>query len=367
MSSLSQPASSSNNHLYIRMAVCAIHTRHVLKREITEAVRAARADGLIPKGAKQSEAAAAVNQLVESIRAKRAIRTNARVTAFIQAPSSLAARLATYRKAKQGRVCEAVRAARKGLYRVASNAGKYAPGSGHTTRVQIGTPGATSGSGKVWGKQYSATASEHVYTVAADWLTTVKGRYLAVVDGMLTLSAEPVQGHGPELYRALWVEQGRGTALNQVRGYIARLEHDSNTYTYHACSARAALDGVQRKAKLKPARRKGTVDLDRLVRRHGDLPVYWDDREGLACESGTRNWCEAVDVDPKQTTVADVVRGYRLRPMPEALQVIRRVVRDRANRQPVAELDPRELSSLELPGRVVFDSEGGFTILPSDN
>jgi len=84
---------------------------------------------------------------------------------------------------------------------------------------------------------------------------------------------------------------------------------------------------------IKPARRRGGVDLDRLVRRHGDLPVYWCDFEGLAGESDTRNWCEAVDVDLRETTVADVVRGYRLRPMPEALRAIRRVVRDRASRQ----------------------------------
>ena len=203
------------------------------------------------------------------------------------------------------------------------------------------------------------------YSVPADWIATVLDRDLAVVDGMLTLSAVSVPGHGPELYHAAWVEQGRGCSLNLSRGYIARLTHDGSTYTYHAASARAAIAGVQIKAKMKPARRKGGVGLDRLVRRYGDLPVYWADSDGIACASGTRNWCEAVGIDPSGTTVTEVVAGYRLRPMPEALQILRRVVRDRHNRQPLDLTVPE--SSIEQPGRVIFDSEGGFSIVPSEN
>lgn len=163
------------------------------------------------------------------------------------------------------------------------------------------------------------------------------------------------------MFRAVWVEQARGFDLNVARGYIARI----NDVTYHAASARAALDGVQRKAGLKPARRKGTVDLDRLVRRWGDLPCAWGDHVGIACDSGTRSWCHAVGVDSLGTTVAELVRGYKLRPHHEVLQIVRRVVRDRRNRQPVEISLPA--SALEKEGRVIFDAEGGFTIIPSDN
>lgn len=260
--------------------------------------------------------------------------------------------------------------------------------NGHTEDVRIGTPGVSTDTGKDWNvyrgsfKGWAATTSNHRYTVPANWEEAVYDRDLECVDGMLTLDAEPVQGHGPELYRAVWVEQGRGTSLTAVHGYIARLIRNeqrlpacdgdsgirSATYTYHAASARAALDGVQRKAKLKPARRKGTLDLDRLVRRHGDLPVEVSDSFAVGnCESGTYSWCRAVGINPNGVaTIAEVVSGYKLRPLPEVISVLRRVVRDRRNRQPVDNSLPT--SSLEAEtGRVIFDAEGGFRIEPSDN
>jgi len=272
---------------------------------------------------------------------------------------------------KTERLVSAVKAAADGLYRVSQS--RWAGGD-HTTVVLIGEQrwtsavggdsavGAAGESHREWSKngKWSGTSSKHIFQVRSNWIQAVHARGLAVCDGMLTLDARPVQGIGPELYEAAWVEQGRGVALNLVRGYLARV----GQITYHARTARAALDGVQRKAGMKPVRRKGVVDLDRLVRRHGDLPVYWSDREGIACVSGSRSWCHAVGVDPEQTTVADLVQGYKLRPMPEVLQVIRRVVRDRANRQPLDLSAPS--SSLEGMGRVVFDAEGGWSVEPDD-
>ena len=330
------------------------------KTDATATVRLARQQGVSLPAGTQPELAASLLEIARQQRAKRSAR---RVTRTIPTQSTLAIRLAEAKESRRAKVCEAVREARRGLYRTASNAGKYAPGSGHTTTVRIGTPGVRSDSSKVWGKKWSATASEHTYTVAADWIATVQDRDLAVCDGMLTLSASPILGHGPELYRAVWVEQGRGTALNQASGYIARIDDK----TYHAATAKAALDGVQRKAGLKPARRKGTLDLDRCARRYGDLPVeIADSRAAGNCESGTLSWCHAVGIDPYGTaTVAEVIAGYRLRPLPEVLTVVRRVVRDRANRQPLDTSMPSgPVSAFEQPGRIVFDAEGGWRIEP---
>jgi len=262
----------------------------------------------------------------------------------------------------EAKIATAVTAATAGLYRVSRSSWA---GGDHTTRVTVGAPSCSGGSSRAWSSngKWSGCDSSHAFTVPATWPETVAAHDLEVVDGMLTLDAEPVQGHGPELYRAVWAEQARGFDLNAVRGYIARQDGRA----YHAPSARAALDGLARKLGRKPARRKGTPDLDRLARRHGDLPVTFADREGLACVSGSRSWCHAVGIDPDGVaTVADLVRGYKLRPLPEVIAVLRRVVRDRRNRGPVEATLPA--SSLEREtGRVVFDAEGGFRIEPSAN
>lgn len=102
---------------------------------------------------------------------------------------------------------------------------------GHDDRVKIttGTPHAASdtsadrsvykGSFKGW----AATISEHTYHVRETWLQDVHARGLATVDGLLVLDAQPVESSdGHEVYTAIVVEQGRGTSLNTVHGYIVR-------------------------------------------------------------------------------------------------------------------------------------------------
>lgn len=337
--------------------IAAVHNPST-KTEAVKLLRAARADGLSLPAGRQSELAATLAAEAQAQRAKRNARQIARIVTL---EPSLAERFAAHRRAVESKLIALVRDTRRDLYRVAADAGKYAPRSGHTTTIRVGdVPSVRSSSEKVWGQKYPATSSTHTYTVRRDWSERVYDHDLEVVDGMFTLDAEPIQGVGPELYKATWVEQGRGTSLNQVTGYIAR--HDG--HTYHASSARAALDGVQRKAGLKPARRQGVVDLDKLARRYGDLPVRFSDAtECGACVSGTRSWCFAVGIDPDGiASLADVVSGYKLRPMPEAMRVLRRVVRDRHNRQPL----DLESGAAELlaEGTVVFDAEGGFRIVP---
>jgi hypothetical protein len=246
----------------------------------------------------------------------------------------------------------------KGLYRGSNSSWA----GGHSTVILVGEYIIAKGdSRKAWSKngKWSGTESTHTVQVRRDWLVRVDAHELAVVDGLLTLDAEPIQGHGPELFRATWVEQGRGCDIHAVHGYIARVD----STTYHAPSARAALDGVQRKAGLKPARRKGQVDLDKIARRYGDLPVTWEDGKAVgACDAGLRSWCNAVGISTHGATLAEVISGYKLRPHVECLAVIRRVVRDRHNRQPEDLSSLNGAANLLGEGRVIFDAEGGFRI-----
>lgn len=319
-------------------------------------LRRCRADGVTLPAGRQSDMAALLVTLT-ALRSQKRDERNLRRTVAVQ--PTLAKRLAVLKAERRSSLVAAVAAAARGLYRVSES--RWAGGD-HTTTVHVADHVGCSGdSRRVWSRngKWSGKDSSHQFTVRRTWLVDVHARGLAVVDGMLTLDAEPVQGHGPELFRAAWVEQGRGFDLNCRRGYIARL----GDVTYHAASARAALDGVMRKAGHKPARRAGVVDLEKLARRHGDLPVYFDDARAVgACASGIRSWCEALGISSRETTLAEVVAGYKLRPMPEAMAVIRRVVRDRHNRQPLDLESLNGAASIVTEGRIVFDSEGGFRI-----
>jgi len=224
----------------------------------------------------------------------------------------------------------AVREAAGGLYRVSQT--RWAGGD-HSTRVEFGAPSCSGRGVKAWSRngKWSGSDSEHTLRVGEDWLQSVHAAGLAALGGMLTLSARPVPGRGDGLYEAAWAEQGRGFELNAVRGYIAVRGGEA----YHAPSAAAALRGLARKlAGTAPARR--ALDLDRVLRKYGGVPVTLQDSLDCGnCESGTHSWCRAVGIDPDAPAcpLAAVIAGQRLRPLAEALRVIRRVVRDARNRQ----------------------------------
>lgn len=88
---------------------------------------------------------------------------------------------------------------------------------------------------KAWGRRHRrgftpcGINSEHHLAVLANWGRAVYARGLAIVDGMLTMSAAKVRRskvmpfpEGMEVFEAAWVRQGRGTGLKLQRGYIAR-------------------------------------------------------------------------------------------------------------------------------------------------
>ena len=275
-----------------------------------------------------------------------------------QAVRLLAERLA-HKQAAQRQAVEPGRIARLALERrlartrraVLAAADYRTARNGHDDTVEFGPPCADSDTGKDWDvyrgsfKGWAATTSRHTYTVPQDWLETVAARGLANVDGLLTLSAEPVAGHGPELYRAVWVEQGRGTALKTVRGYIAR----EGTTSYHGATAASALTGLRRKlGQLSPRR---AIDLGR----YGHVPVTLADSLAAGnCEGGTTSWCYAVGINPNGTaTIAEVIAGYKIRPMGAVLAVIRHAVKNHRQWEKLLS-EPR--------GNVRFDAEGGWSI-----
>lgn len=71
------------------------------------------------------------------------------------------------------------------------------------------------------------------------WRTRVSERELAVIDGLLTLDARPVEGApaGTELYSATWVRTGRGHSVVVARGFVARRAQTA----VHGSTARGAL------------------------------------------------------------------------------------------------------------------------------
>lgn len=118
----------------------------------------------------------------------------------------------------------------------------------HTLLLHPGTPGATSLTDKCRpsavglpnaysARGYWVTTSKHEISYPENWVARVKCRQAEVVDGKLTLdlSSEPVPG--TSAYPAVWIEQGRGTSLVTVRGWLAR-GRDGNWR--HVRSERAA-------------------------------------------------------------------------------------------------------------------------------
>lgn len=322
--------------IFHRIADRFVHSHNRNVGDIVAAVRHARLEGLLGK-CRQADAVARVRELLG---AQLKVRQTRKPRGADLPALPLLERAALRSKHDAGSSYDSAK------YRTCTQ--------GHVTRVCVGAPGVKSD--VVRGDRYSSSCafrkneSVHTLTIPALWCVRVQARGLAVVDGMFTLDAQRVPGTGAELYRAVWIEQGAGTSLKLARGYIARLEG----ITYHATTARAALEGVRRKSGVISPRRK--IDLDRVARRYGNLPVALADSLAVGnCQSGTVSWCHAVGLDPFATVaLADVLRAYQLRPMPEALAVIRHVVREH-----------RSWTKLlgEPQQTVRFDAEGGFRIL----
>ena len=176
-------------------------------------------------------------------------------------------------------------------------------------------------------------------TVNPDWDKSVQDRDLAFLGGMLTLSAktahkvrnrnalELADRYNIDLYEAVWMRKGRGFQVSTESGFIAVKRTSLGAIpstAYHSKSAMAAVDGSHRKFQ----------NIDHLPMEMRDVPVdavaTWADASAIgACRSWVINWCNLVGIDHTASSVPliDVVRGYHLKPAPEAKAIILRVLK----------------------------------------
>jgi hypothetical protein len=175
----------------------------------------------------------------------------------------------------------------------------------------------------IYAKSYTkgpARVLDTTVTAPAAWRVRVARKGLAVLDGMMTLDAAPIEGApvGVSLYAARWVEQGRGTAVRTVDGFIAA----GNGHSYHGASAEKALAGLRRKIDGAAwADKLRIADLEELVARIPQAVVRLSDARAIgACEYGIRSWCArtGISYEAGQATVAEVYAAYQASPAPEA-------------------------------------------------
>ena len=178
-----------------------------------------------------------------------------------------------------------------------------------------------------------------VITVDPDWDGQVYDRGLEFLGGMLTLGAKPAHKgrhrkalelaakYNIELFEAAWMRKGRGFQTSTETGFLAVKRTSLGmipSTAYHGESAMAAVEGSHRKFQ----------NIDHLPLEARDVPAdagaTWADARAIgACESGVKNWCNLVGIDHTAASVPliDVVRGYYLKPAPEAKAIILRVLK----------------------------------------
>ncbi len=191
-----------------------------------------------------------------------------RIAAKLAAKAVVAARKRQEAAAKrEAKIQEATKEAFRSSYKAASF---RTAAQGSTWTIRFGEPRIVSDTDEGWidykrhGWRKGIKSQTITVTIPLRWDQRVGARDLGIVDGLLTLDAEPVQGapEGVELYRATWARQGRGLTIDRESGFIARTQpggvavyvsldapHESGTYwvTYHAATAKAAVSGLKRK------------------------------------------------------------------------------------------------------------------------
>ncbi len=104
----------------------------------------------------------------------------------------------------------------------------------------------------VYAKSYKhpAQVRDTVVVIPNDWRVRVLRHDIAVIDGKVTLDATPGQTTIPntEIFKAQWMEQGKGTTVAMVQGYIA----STGNYQCHGTTPVRALAAVRRAAGLPP-------------------------------------------------------------------------------------------------------------------
>lgn len=153
-------------------------------------------------------------------------------------------------------------------------------------------------------------------TVPVNWYRTVFAQGLAGLDGLVTLSAEQM---APGVYKATWLEQGRGTSLRLVHGWIAATRLPNNMQLcYHSTdSAEQAQKGLLKKY-TKWLQQNGSASTDSaafkaaLKNNKTLITVRHAQRFGL-CLPGIRSWLANTDLDPESAAPLSAVAEWALK------------------------------------------------------
>jgi hypothetical protein len=182
-------------------------------------------------------------------------------------------------------------------------------------------------------KGWGANVDLHKIRVPADWRVRVERKGLAMLGGLMTFDALPLEAPaGIALYAAVWASQGRGYAVKTDRGFIAVAAGDS----FHSDTADGAISCLRRKGRSAPARVAVIADMklavDAFITKYARcaIDVSLDDaRKSGSCEYGIRSWCESVgiDIDRVHVPMAELLEGFRRMPQTEVRRAVLHAVR----------------------------------------
>lgn len=153
-------------------------------------------------------------------------------------------------------------------------------------------------------------------TVPANWYKSVFAAGLAGLDGLVTLSAEQISRN---VYKAAWLENGRGTSLKIVHGWIAAARASNGTTLAHHSedSEERAKSGLTKKY-IRWIRQNSSASTDSAVfkaalKNHKTIvTVRHAQRFGL-CLPGIRSWLANTDLDPDGKAPLSAVADWALR------------------------------------------------------
>ena len=182
-------------------------------------------------------------------------------------------------------------------------------------------------------KGWGANVDLHQIHVPADWRSRVERKGLALLGGLMTLDALPMEAPaGIELYAAVWAGQGRGYDVKTERGFIAVAAGES----FHGETAEKAIAGLLRKGQGATTRAATIADMKSAVSAFilkfsaCGIEVSLDDaRKSGSCEYGIRSWCESVgiDIDRVRVPMTELLEGFRRMPQTEVRRAVLHAVR----------------------------------------
>lgn len=200
-----------------------------------------------------------------------------------------------------------------------------------TDPAKVGITSSQYYTGESAGK-WRTQATDTMVTVPADWRVRVQRRGLAIVDGLMTLDASPLEAQGCELFAATWARRTGAKNIAVDHGYIAR----AGAVTYHGATIDQALTGLSRKSRaLALTAYLNAADLSELVAKAPGRMMYLKDARAVgACDYGIKSWVASTGLDigaggwdSAAACIESVYAAYQREPRPEARAAILHALR----------------------------------------